>query len=181
MEGGLNGWKGFVAEGELESGMAYFSPATKTEEFIALAWYLEGGSRRFYSELLSIVVDEETVALYKELAKEEENHQMELMKLYRDFLGPEADPGFPETIISQGKDEILEPGVLINQALQWARGKREAEILEFSLSLETNAFDLYIKMERQVRDKRSSMIFLLLSEQEKRHLELLTSLFEKRV
>ena len=62
MEGGLNGWKGFVAEGELESGMAYFSPATKTEEFIALAWYLEGGSRRFYSELLSIVVDEETVA-----------------------------------------------------------------------------------------------------------------------
>ena len=121
------------------------------------------------------------LALYKALAKEEENHQMELMKLYREFLGPRTDPGFPETVISHGKEEVLEPGVLVGQALQWAKGKKNTEVLEFSLSLETNAFDLYIRMERQVKDKRSSEVFRLLSEQEKHHLELLTSLFEKRV
>lgn len=181
MQGGMNAWRSLVAEGELESGMAYFSPASKTEEFIALAWYLEEGSRRFYSELVSLVGDEETTALYKELAKEEENHQMELMKLYREFLGPNTDPGFPEAIISRGKDEILEPGVLVSHALQWARGRKDTEVLEFSLSLETNALDLYIRMGRQVKDKRSSGVFLLLSQQEKRHLQLLTSLFEKRV
>ena len=51
MEGGIKAWKGLVAEGAPESGMAYFSPATKPEELIALAWSLEDGSHKFYSEL----------------------------------------------------------------------------------------------------------------------------------
>ena len=44
MEGGIRAWKGLVAEGIPEAGMAYFSPATRPEEMIALAWLLEDGS-----------------------------------------------------------------------------------------------------------------------------------------
>ena len=51
MQGGINAWKGLVAEGAPESGMAYFSPATKPEELIALAWLLEDGSRNFYLDM----------------------------------------------------------------------------------------------------------------------------------
>jgi hypothetical protein len=51
MQGGINAWKGLVARGAPESGMAYFSPATKPEELIALAWLLGDGSRKFYDAM----------------------------------------------------------------------------------------------------------------------------------
>ena len=63
MAGGINAWKGLVAEGAPESGMAYFSPATKPEELIALAWSLEDGSRNFYSALVALLEDREASCL----------------------------------------------------------------------------------------------------------------------
>jgi hypothetical protein len=87
MEGGMNAWKGLVAEGAPQSGMAYFSPVTKLEELIALAWFLEDGSRKFYSELGSTLIDKEARDLYQQLAKAEEHHQGSLLKLYENFPG----------------------------------------------------------------------------------------------
>ena len=49
MQGGMRAWEGGVAEGAPEAGTAYFAAAGKPEEFIALAWMLEEGSRRFYA------------------------------------------------------------------------------------------------------------------------------------
>ena len=43
-KGGYKAWKGFVAKGVPEAGMAYFLPAAKPEELMALAWLLEDGS-----------------------------------------------------------------------------------------------------------------------------------------
>ena len=48
MEGGIRAWKGMVAHGLPEAGMAYFSPAANAEEIVGLAWSLEEGSRSFY-------------------------------------------------------------------------------------------------------------------------------------
>jgi rubrerythrin len=181
MQGGINAWNGLVAEGAPESGMAYFSPTTKPEELIALAWYLEDGSRRFYSQFASTLKDEEAMVLYKDLAKAEENHQATLLQLYKEFSGLSADSGFPGSVIPPEKEEMMEGGIHVSEALMWAKGKGVSEVLEFSLSLETNAFDLYIKMERQMKDDRSSKVFHVLSEEEKKHLERLGSLFEKRI
>jgi len=75
----------------------------------------------------------------------------------------------------------MEGGMLVGEALQWAKGKRVTDILELSLSLETNAYDLYLKMERQMKDQRSAQVFNLLSGEEKQHLERLSSLLEKRI
>ena len=41
MEGGIRAWKGMVAHGLPEAGMAYFSPAANREEMVDLAWALE--------------------------------------------------------------------------------------------------------------------------------------------
>jgi len=49
-----------------------------------------------------------------------------------------------------------------------------------AVALETNAFDLYIKMGKQMKDDKSRQVFDQLSREEKRHLELLTELFEKQ-
>ena len=182
MEGGINAWKGLKAEGAPESGMAYFSPAAKPEELIALAWLLEDGSRRFYSDLAATLTDQEAKNLYHQLAMAEEHHQASLLSLYRESSGKTLDQGFPESVVPPGKQgDVMEGGMRVDEALQWAKGKRTAGVLELSLSLETNAYDLYLKMERQTKDQRSAKVFGVLSREEKQHLDLLSSLLEKKV
>jgi sulfur-carrier protein adenylyltransferase/sulfurtransferase len=182
MEGGINAWKGLVAEGPPESGMAYFSAATKTEELIALAWLLEDGSRKFYSQISALSEDGEARDLYRDLAEAEERHKDSLLKLFKEFSGPKSEQEFPASVISVEKEgDVMEGGVLVGEALEWAKGKKVREVLDFSLSAETNSFDLYVKMERHVKDKQSARVFYLLSGEEKEHLQRLSSLLEKKV
>ena len=183
MEGGINAWKGLAAEGAPQSGMAYFSPGTKPEELMALAWFLEDGSRRFYSELAETLTDKEAKDLYRQLELAEEQHQAFLLKLYEEFSGKASDPGFPGSVLPPGEEggDVMEGGMRVSEALQWAKGRKTADILELSLSLETNAYDLYLKMERQVGNEHSGQVFHVLSIEEKQHLERLSELLEKRI
>jgi sulfur-carrier protein adenylyltransferase/sulfurtransferase len=183
MEGGIRAWKGLRAEGVPDSGMAYFSPAAKPEELMALAWFLEEGSRKFYSELAETLPDQEAKDLYSQLTDAEKHHEASLLRLYEEFSGKASVPGFPGSILPAGKEagDVMEGGMRVSEALQWAKGRKPEEILELSLSLETNAYDLYLKMERHVKDEHSAKVFHLLSTEEKQHLEHLSALFEKRI
>jgi rubrerythrin len=69
MGGGIRAWQGLVAEGIPEAGMAYFSPAARPEEMIALAWLLEDGSRKFYESLTKIMEDRETKGIFQNLKR----------------------------------------------------------------------------------------------------------------
>jgi rubrerythrin len=182
MEGGIKAWEGLVAEGVPESGMAYFSPATKPEDLIALAWSLEDGSRKFYSELAGSVGDQEAKNLLSDLAAAEQRHQASLLKLYKEFSGKLSDSEFMGPGIIGGEEgDVMEGGIRVSEALQWAHGKSLAEILDFSISLEANSYDLYVKMERHMEDQQSARLFYLLSGEEKQHLQRLSSLLEKRM
>ena len=70
-------------------------------------------------------------------------------------------------------------GSFLDKALEWAQGKELREILEFSISLEVNAIDLYIKMERKVEGKDAKEVFQTLSNQERNHLKRLTAALQK--
>jgi rubrerythrin len=180
MEGGIHAWKGFVAKGPPETGMAYFPPGTKPEELVALAWLLEDGSRRFYSEIVKRVEGREAMNLFQGLAADEEKHKEALFKIYREVSGLEADPGFPGSLVATDPGEAyMEGGVRLSEALDWAKEKSVKDIFEFSISLEVNSQDLYIKMQRRVEDEKTKKGFEVLSENEKIHLDLLNSFFEK--
>jgi len=180
MEGGIHAWKGFVAKGPPEVGMAYFPPGTTSEELVALAWLLEDGSRSFYSEIAKMLVGREAVNLFQKLAVDEESHKGSLFKIYQEISAPESIPGFPGSLIATEPGETyLEGGIRLSEALDWAKEKRVKAILELSISLEANSQDLYLKMERRVEDKKAKKAFEVLSENEKNHLERLNSLFEK--
>jgi rubrerythrin len=183
MEGGINAWNGIVATGAPQSGMAHFSPATKPEDLMALAWFLEDGSRKFYAALAGTGTDQEAKDLYRQLTKAEEQHQTSLLKLYEEFSGKAADPGFPGSVLPPGDEagDVMEGGMRISEALRWAKGKKTTDVLELSLSLETNAYDLYIKMERRMKDEHSAQVFHVLSGSEKQHLERLSTLLEKKI
>jgi rubrerythrin len=180
MEGGINAWGGLKAEGPPQSNMSYFSPATKPEELMALAWYLEDGSHKFYSEMVEMLEDREAKDLFQILSKAEEGHKATLRKLYKQFSGVSSNEGFPGSVISPEGD-VMEGGIRVSEALKWAKGKKVKEILELSISSETNAYDLYIKMERQMKDSRSGQVFQVLSKEEKQHLERLSSLLERKI
>jgi len=182
MEGGIYAWKGLKAEGAPESGMAYFSPATRPEELMGLAWFLEDGSHKFYSEMAAMLEDQEAKDLFNGLAAAEERHKASLVKLYNEFSGVVSDQGFPRSVISpESEGDVMEGGMRVSDALKWTKGKKMTDILELSLSLETNSYDLYLKMERQIKDRRSEKVFHLLSAEEKEHLERLSSFLEKRI
>jgi rubrerythrin len=182
MEGGIHAWKGLKAEGAPESGMPYFSPATRPEELMGLAWFLEDGSHKFYSEIATMLEDREAKDLFNGLAAAEERHKASLGKLYEEFSGVISDQRFPRSVISpESEGDVMEGGMRVSDALKWAKDKKMTDILELSLSLETNSYDLYLTMERQMKDRRSEKIFHLLSTEEKRHLEQLSSFLEKRI
>ena len=92
------------------------------------------------------------------------------------------DQGFPGSVISPGREgDVMEGGMSVRDVLKWAKGKKLIDILEISLSLETHAYDLCLRMGRQVKDHRSEEVFQILVKETKEHLERLSSFIEKRV
>ena len=161
--------------------MAYFSSATRIEEIIALAWLMEDGSRKFYESIAKMMEDQVTKGLFENLKRSEENHKTTLWKMYEELSGKPPTPEFPDTVISVDPGgDVMEGGMSVSEALKWSEGKELKDILELSISLESNSYDLYLKMEKKVEDNRSKQVFKTLSEEEKKHLEQLTSLFNKR-
>jgi rhodanese-related sulfurtransferase/rubrerythrin len=182
LEGGIKAWQGRVAQGVPEAGIAYFSPAGGTEELIALAWLLEEGSRKFYNALSASMGDKEAGAIFSGLAAAEEHHKASLFDLYRNYSGKGSDDAFPQSALpGLQAGDVMEGGMAVSEALKWAEGRDISDILELALSLETNAYDLCLKMEKAVNDTASAEVFRTIAGEERIHLDRLTSLFEKRL
>jgi rhodanese-related sulfurtransferase/rubrerythrin len=178
MQGGIHAWKGMVASGAPEAGIPYFPPGSTPAELTELAWVLENGTRKFYWEVASWLKESETKKLFQELVDAEERHKQTLYKIYLDLTSATADANFPGSALSSPSETAsMEGGVELAKALDWAKDKNAEAILEFSLSLEINSDDLYLKMEQTMKDQRSKQMFVKLAEEEKAHLHRLQELF----
>lgn len=181
MEGGIKAWQGLVATGAPEAGMAYFKGTENPEELIALAWSLEEGTRRFYSDLAKTLPDEEAARLFRNLTIAEEHHKASLLSVLRDITNREPQADFPGALFAGEVGEIMEGGVSVSKAIEWTRGKPASDALDLSVSLETNAYDLYLKMMAAMGDERAVKVFRVLADEEKAHLNRLSALLEKRL
>lgn len=181
MSGGINAWNGLVAAGPPEAGMAYFPDDEKPEKIVVLAWLLEEGARLFYKGVEELLEEEESVNLFKELGAAEVRHKSRLVSLYRELFAPGPERETPGPFSTEQMSDFMESGMRISEALEWVKEKGMMEILEYSIAMETNSYDLYIKMERRVKEKELKQVFSSLSHEEKTHLQRLTSLLEKRV
>jgi rubrerythrin len=102
--------------------------------------------------------------------------------MFEELSGKPNTSEFPDKVISRdSKGDVMEGGMLVSEALRWSKGKTLKDILELSMSLETNSYDLYLKMERKVEARNAKQVFKTLSEEEKKHLEQLTSLFGRKL
>lgn len=179
----MNAWKGLVAAGPPEAGTAYFSAAGRPEELIALAWSLEEGSRRFYAGLAESMADGGAKGLFQELAAAEVQHKSSLLELFRSVSGAAGGAGSAEAMESLlpgiAPGDMMEGGVRVDEALAWTRGKSAPDVLDLSMALEANAYDLYVKMERALTDEQAKRVFRTLAIEEKRHLDRMAALMER--
>jgi rubrerythrin len=178
MEGGMHAWQGLTAAGTPEAGMSFFTAGSVPEELIALAWLLEDGSRRFYASVAATLVEREASRLFAGLASAEDHHKASLLGLYRDVTEKEPGPDFPQGIIAADEDR-MEGGVKLSEALAWAQGRDVRSLLELSMALETDSYDLYIKMTRRVEGAKAKQVFDRLIEEEKEHLRRMAALLDR--
>jgi rubrerythrin len=181
MRGGIRAWEGAQAEGLPEAGMALFPDAASPEELVALSWLMEEGTGTFYRAMGEKAGDDETKRLLRQLTAAEEHHKALLLGLYRDITGGEPGPGFPGSVLrTEPEEERMEGGVSVSEAVAWARDKDMGTVIELLMSLETNAYDLYIKMERRMDDEKSKEVFRTLYDEEHTHLKRLSRALEAR-
>ena len=180
MEGGINAWNGLVATGAPDFGMAYFSDKDKPEEIIALAWALEEGARRYYSGIEEMMKENSLKELFRRLSADEVRHKALLVRLYKEMSGSGDGPELPLAVTPEELSEVMEGGMRISEALNWAEGKGIKDILDFSIALETNSYDLYMKMERSIEGQDTKKIFTALVDEEKKHLDQLASLLDEK-
>jgi rubrerythrin len=181
MDGGIDAWNGLVAEGTPESGMTFFSSADKPGELIALAWVMEDGSRRFYYNISELLKENESAALFKDLTTAEDHHKQSLMKLYSEITGIETAETPEADLYGETDTDIMEGGMSVTEALEWAGNHEVKEILELAMSLEINAYDLYLLLEKNMQDEKSRKVFKVLAEEEKQHLDRLTKVLENKI
>ncbi len=183
MEGGIRAWQGMVAHGIPEAGMAYFSPAANAEELVGLAWSLEEGSKIFYQGVAEHFADDsEAHKLFTWLVEAEKHHEEHLLESYKAVTGQE--PNFTklrDKFSDSISGKIMEGCIGVQDGLNWIKDKGVTESLELAISMEANAYDLYVKMSRKLEDTKSCEIFEKLAEEEQMHLERLAELLDKHV
>ncbi len=160
--------------------MSFFTAAADAGEMVILAWLLEEGSRKFYSAAARIQTASEAAGLFSSLVKAEEHHKGMLQALYREITGREPSPDFPGgLLVAQGTADRMEGNVSVSEALAWAAGKETRDLMELSMALETDSYDLYIKMSRTIPGENVKRVFARLVAEEKEHLARMAEFFDR--
>ncbi len=176
MEGGMLAWNGFKATGVPEGGMFCCPPEAKLEEVIQLAWAMEKGTRVFYKRASENLGDEDCKNLYSQLVVSDDEHKKTLKNIYRDITGRD------EIDLAEGEEvEFMKGGINLAEALKWAEGKKGFEIMEYSMAMESNSYDLYSKVARHCKDESKAKVFHKLADEELDNLIKLSELVCKKM
>jgi rubrerythrin len=184
LKGGFHAWNGLSVEGPPEAGMAYFEGIDKPGDILALAWVLEEGSRRFYTEMAAFVEDSGAKKVYRGLQEVEKNHQKSISQLYYNITGTVSDAATPfyTQYLPEGEmEQLMEGQMKLNDVLAWTRKSPLKEVLEYSLTLEAKLYDLYFRLERKHLEPTINNIYAALATEEKSHLDLFTDLLAKHL
>lgn len=167
IDGGIMAWNGLVAKGDVEEGLQLTRYLRMPEEFISLAYTLEDGSERFYKKLADLFLDKKAKELFNTLSLAEENHKKRISEKWKGLL------------IDERFKDYMESGLIIGEAIEKIAEKIDLrEALEYSMQIEINSLDLYMKILRIV-DENTRAYFREIIEEEKSHLKKLGAIFSE--
>ena len=182
LAGGIKAWNGTTVAGPPDQGIIYYQGVWKPDEIIALSWALEEGTRRFYEELANLFPRTDAGNIYAELSRVEENHKSILTKLYYKVKDSDSTLDYPDYFTDLNEaGRTIEGGLKLDEALAWAKDKNKKDILDFTMSMEAQQYDLYMRLMRLLTEEDTKMALGKIAQEEKGHLEKFTELYEKEL
>lgn len=179
MTGGFAAWNGLSSTAPPDQGIFLIEGNETPDELYALAYGLEQGNHRFYATLSGRSTDQGAQSLFRMLAELEERHVDRLWELYaKRYEGRVERSVFETTVVANILENATPLDELIEESSEFFRDKVES--IEFSMALETDALDLYLKIAQRVPEGDARELFLSLAQEEKRHLELLRVLYRQQ-
>ena len=183
LEGGMMAWEEIEAPevyGSADTGINLIECNETPTEIVAMAYGMEKGVEGYYSTMVELLKDTEVIQLLKELAEEEKNHQQRIFILYQSL-----DPSVTNRQRFEARlvPDAMEGGFTVEEFIERNRSGRQSvlNILNFSMMLEAQALDLYMRYSDRCVSERAKETLFYLAEQEKQHLNRIGSLMEDKV
>jgi sulfur-carrier protein adenylyltransferase/sulfurtransferase len=175
LTGGIQAWENRTATGPVELHLDLIRGDESPEEIIRLTYRFEEGLKIFHENFRSKTDDPELINLLDGLIKAEESHEKTLLTLW-ESLAPESRASAPgSNDFSDIKTRLMEGGIDIDDFMREnlpflcdVRG-----YLDISMMIETQAFDLYLRMAKSSQNEVTQSILHSIGNEEKAHLQLL--------
>jgi len=169
MSGGIKGWNGYKAIGPEDLGMETFIGNEEFADMVSLAYAMEDGLQRFYQKLAEGTRDNEQRDLLLKLVGFEHKHKERLVEIHERS----------ENAISLDSNlrDVMEGGARASKTVDQIQSNLNSlEVtLDFAMTLETQAMDLYTRMARKSDNETKRDLFLKLADEEKSHLAYLAN------
>jgi rubrerythrin len=180
LKGGIAAWQGHAAAGPVEMGMMLLKGNETPREVICLAYGLEEGLRKFYSMSIKLAISPEVVGILTKLAEIEVKHKQRLFDLY---ITVDPTPLNVEAFDSRITSELMEGGFDTDKLLEQSMPafKTAAGVLDFAMTLEAQAMDLYMRYAEKSADPEVKNVFYKMANEEKAHLKSLGDLLDKNM
>jgi len=177
LQGGVHAWQYGFSTGMPHQVYAPLINADKAEDQAVIAWSMEEAARRFYLEMADRLDEPDVAALFAELAEAEDHHKATLKALWEALAGCPAGEDFAASSLSSVG--VMEGGIALDEALQWAKQSSTAQILNFAMAMELSAYDHYLYLQRNSDNPDSERLFEVMADEERHHLRELGQSLEK--
>ncbi len=175
LSGGIKGWNGPTTEGPPDLHLAFVQDISEPEQLIAFAWHMEEAQRTFYLKMQETVADPQAKELFAMLAGMEDLHKKRVLEVCE-------LAGMDVMNVKNIDTELLEGGLHKEALLEHYREFLDSlgSIVQVAMMLEARSLDLYLRLSREVNNDSIVSFLVLLAGEEKKHLEQLGELLEKK-
>ncbi len=146
-------------------------------EMMMTAMNLEKAAQRFYETILQGHADKAYADTIKTLSLAEEAHAK---TIYTYWQRTQAEAQSFETVYAGLDGEIMEGGEKLADVIERLSVLPQQTcmtLMEFALSIEIQAYDLYRNLANELDDASAQAAFLSISQMEKKHMQLLGRVF----
>ena len=170
-------WMGIQLEGTVDCDLNLIKTDVEFPDAFTLSYAMEEGLQQFYYALEEEEPQAEFKAVYHRLAGFEDLHKAKLEKAFTTQTGKTFDA--EAALAKQG--DIIEGGEANRRSpLQVIRQmKDKKDIYGLALAIEAQSFDLYVRLAKQTEDPVSKNLLLNLADEEKVHMEYITTELSK--
>ena len=170
--GGIQAWEGRPAEGPREFHLRFVRGDESPPEMVTLAYEMEKGLQGFHQTMRDRTTDPGLAELLGHLIKAEGAHMRRLV---------ETGLVVAEQLKSAAP-EIMEGGIDAGEFLSRNEPflRTVPGVIDVAMMIETQAFDLYLRMAQESRRPETREVLFQIAEEEKAHLAALGALLENR-